>query len=75
MGKGILDEAVSFMVPIRDVEPGHERKILVNNYTRLLGQLKHKAKETKSTWRRAQLTAQAQELTQGLKELIRLEEK
>lgn len=37
-----------FLIPHRKVDPGHEQRILSNNYARLLGDIKRRMVETES---------------------------
>lgn len=74
-GRGPLDELTKFLIPLRQVDPGHEQRILINNYSRLLGDIKRKFQETDSTWRREALRSEAKELQRGLKDLLAIEKK
>jgi len=74
-GEGPLDEMAKFLIPHRKVDPGHEQRILTNNYARLLGDIKRRYRETESPWRRSALEAEARELQAGLVELLEREEK
>jgi len=69
------DEIAKLLIPHREVDPGHEQRILTNNYARLLGDIKRKYMETESPGRRKILYEEAKELQNGLKELLAREEK
>ena len=74
-GEGPLAEMAKFLIPHRKVDPGHEQRILSNNYARLLGDIKRRMVETESPGRRKILYEEAKELQNGLKELLEREKK
>lgn len=70
-----LDEMTKFFLPVRKVKGGFdERKMLVNNFRKLVTSLQYEANETKSQRRRKFLVDEANRLRAELDTLLKQEE-
>ena len=65
-----LDQLTRLLLPVKEVEPNYERKLIIRNYKRLLSGLQRKASEASTPWRRQALITEIQNLNQKLQDSL-----
>jgi hypothetical protein len=69
----ILEEAARLMVPVSEVGPQYEQRLILRNYQVLLAQIRFQSESTPSAWRRQRLKEEAVDLRQALDQALERE--
>lgn len=72
-GDGFLDELTKFALPVREVDPKHEQRVMIRNFQKLLSQIKFEAEDA-SPRRRKILMEEADQLGSALTQALSEEE-
>lgn len=68
-----LEEAARLMLPVAEVGPAYEQRLILRNYKTLLAQIKFQAEQTPSAWRRQRLAEEARDLRGALEQALERE--